>query len=87
MNTNEKATFVLLLELLVAGALPQVRQDLRQFADDYVVSGERRLSLRNKNSSVSRLYRKYDHATSMHLFLSCCSPELINRITVSASND
>lgn len=49
----QETTFVLLLDFLVACALPQVRQDLRQFADDYVIGGECRLSLRNKNSSLT----------------------------------
>lgn len=41
-------TFVFLLELLVAGPLPEIGEDLRQFADDNVIGGQRGLCLKEK---------------------------------------
>lgn len=43
-------TFVFLLELLVAGPLSEIGEDLRQFADDNVIGGQRGLCLKEKSS-------------------------------------
>ena len=43
-------TFLLLLHLLVACSLSEVRQDLSQLRDHDVVGGQSRLSLRDKRT-------------------------------------
>lgn len=42
-------TFVFLLELLVAGPLPEIGEDLCQLADDNVIGGQRGLCLKEKS--------------------------------------
>lgn len=41
-------TFVFLLQLLVAGSLPEIREDLCQLADDDVICGQCSLCLKEK---------------------------------------
>lgn len=43
-----RLTFVLLLDLLVPGSLPEVGQDLSQLGDHDVIGGQGGLSLRDR---------------------------------------
>lgn len=62
-----QVTFILLLELLVAGALPQIGKDLGELANDNVICGQCGLGLKTQRSKVIPLSRNLSIYSFIHL--------------------